>query len=69
MSVNLDDDIGEINLQDMNLLFYYEIKSLKPTNLFKNITFDQKDFSKFANFLSFNQFYKKNDVFLFPVGA
>jgi hypothetical protein len=29
MSVQLDTDVGEVNFQDMNLLFYYQIKSLK----------------------------------------
>ena len=28
MSVNLDSDVGEVNLKDMNLLFYFQIKSL-----------------------------------------
>ena len=49
MSVKLDTEVGEVNLKDMNLLFYFQIKSLNSSSLLKNIPYDN-DFLRKANF-------------------
>ena len=41
MSVNLDSDVGEVNLKDMNLLFYFQIKSMNIYTLLENIPYNE----------------------------
>ena len=40
MGVQLDTDVGEVSLQDMNLLFYFQIKSFRLPNLMNDIPFN-----------------------------
>ena len=54
MSVQLDTDVGEVNLQDMNLLFYYQVKSFKVLNIMHDIPFITEDFFRYATFRSNN---------------
>ena len=46
MSVEFD-DLGEVRLSDMNMLFYFQIKSLNASTLLKDVPYDD-DFSRIA---------------------
>ena len=46
MSVEFD-DLGEVRLSDMNMLFYFQIKSLNTSTLLKDVPYDD-DFSRIA---------------------
>jgi hypothetical protein len=65
MNVNLDADVGAVNIKDMNMLFYYQIKSLRSNSFFINIPFIPDDFYKYASIYANNEIYRKNDYLFF----
>ena len=56
-SIELDTDVREVNFKEMNMLFYYQIKSLKSKDFFKNIPFEIEKFFKNAELVALNEFY------------